>query len=397
MKAKSFGIILAICSALILAGCSPTITNLTSKQVPQNASGIYTLSMAISNDNGNVPSKSYKPAIVIDGEVHPMRQSEVGRSVYEYEYTMPQGRSEARFYYILDYDVTYSGKATPRQTQSGEVYTLKLLNRYVLTMESQRGPVGAEIVVVGRGFQPGDRVVMGGYQTETRYSSGSSLTFRVPPLPAGRSYQVQLVNPQNTISVGNFFIDPSKMLVSPQSIQLAQGEKTNLTLRLASPAPEGGLHIIAQTDIPTSVIMPEVSVRTGERSISIPVEGGNPGTGTLYLSANGYSRVDIPFSVTASTHSVPPLEEGPVQTGTTGDISDARITEASISEGQPLQQNEQAASTPPGEGEPINQANEIPPALVQPPLQPSQTSEQITTDADGNVILQQSDLIPVTR
>lgn len=392
MKAKSFGTILAVCSALIFGGCTPSITNLTSEQVPQNASGIYTLSMAISNDDGNVITKSYKPAIVIDGEVLPMRQSEIGRNVYEYDYAMPQGRSEARFYYILDYDVNYSGKATPRQVQSSEIHTIKLLNRYVLTMESQRGPVGAQITVVGRGFHPSDRIVMGGYQTETSVSSSSSLTFRVPPLPAARSYQVNLVGQHGSIPVGNFYIDPSKMLVTPRSLQLTQGEKTTLNLQLASPASDGGLNIVAQTDIPTSIIMPEVRIPAGQRAVSIPLEGGNPGSGVLYLSANGYSRVSIPVTIVDGAPAAPAAK--PEQQA---DISDARLTEASVSEGQPVGQSGTPRSTPPGDGEPINQANETPPAPANNPLLPSQTSENLSTDSDGNQILLQSDLIPVTR
>lgn len=387
MKAKSFGILLAICSALVLAGCNPTITNLTSEQVPQNASGIYTLSMAVSNDNGSVITKSYKPAIVIDGETFPMRQSAVGRNIFEFDYQMPEGRKEARFYYLLDYDVDYNGNPSPRQTQSDQVYKLMLAKRYVLTMESQRGPVGAQINILGRGFQQDDRVIIGGYQAETSFNNTNSVSFRVPPLPANRHYQVHLASQEGTVNVGNFFVDASQLQVSPMRLELAQGEKTILTVRLSTPAPSGGLQLIAQTDIPSSIIMPEPRVSAGQSTVSIPVQGGNTGKGTLFLAAAGYNRVEIPVTVKtlAVKQAVPVVPDAPVVERQSS-ISDPKVTQAEISPGQPVDNNEVNEL-------PLEENNATPNAR----LLPSQTSENISTDADGNVILQQSDLIPVSN
>jgi hypothetical protein len=45
--------------------------------------------------------------------------------------------------------------------------------------------------------------------------------------------------------------------------------------------------------------MPEVVIAQGQTSATITVEGGKPGTGSLFLKGFGSGEVNVPVSVTA--------------------------------------------------------------------------------------------------
>lgn len=304
MNSKYFLLPVVAFLAIIVSGCGPTITNLTSERQPQNVSGIYTLSMAVTNDDGNVIEESFAPHVVVDGSKRPMRPSNVGKNVFEYDYAMPEGRNAARYYYLLDYDVNYSGSRGLRQISS-DIYNLRLTNRYVITMESQRGPVGSEIPVVGRGFTEYDKIVVGGIDAETRYASPQAMTFVVPALPANEAYPVELVSGYGTVSIGYFQVDPSRLKVHPESLDLRASERTVLIFGIDYAAPAGGLPIAVSTDIPESVIMPEVVVPAGATTVSVPVEGGAAGKGVLVASASGFQDRTIALSVSGSLPPAP--------------------------------------------------------------------------------------------
>ncbi|MEM9227622.1 MAG: hypothetical protein AAGA45_06610, partial [Verrucomicrobiota bacterium] len=55
------------------------------------------------------------------------------------------------------------------------------------------------------------------------------------------------------------------------------------------------------TDSPQSIIMPEVVIPEGAKSVSVPMEGGIPGTGTLFVEAPGFNAIKVPVSVLGST------------------------------------------------------------------------------------------------
>jgi hypothetical protein len=57
------------------------------------------------------------------------------------------------------------------------------------------------------------------------------------------------------------------------------------------------LCINVTTDIPNSVIMPEVRLATGEDSATVAIEGGEPGKGHLYVSAQGFDELTVPIEV----------------------------------------------------------------------------------------------------
>jgi hypothetical protein len=63
-------------------------------------------------------------------------------------------------------------------------------------------------------------------------------------------------------------------------------------------APPGGLLIDVTTDVPESVIMPEIIVPQGQTSVTITVEGGKSGSGSLFLKGFGAGEVTVPVTIT---------------------------------------------------------------------------------------------------
>jgi hypothetical protein len=54
------------------------------------------------------------------------------------------------------------------------------------------------------------------------------------------------------------------------------------------------------------VIMPEVVVPEGQTSVTVTVEGGKPGAGSLFLKGYGSGEVSVPVTV-AARKSLPPF------------------------------------------------------------------------------------------
>ena len=118
-------------------------------------------------------------------------------------------------------------------------------------------------------------------------------------MEAGRNYQIKLTSPAGDSPVGTFRVDTSSVSVSTTSLSLRTSERQPLTFTLPNPAPAGGTLLDVTTDVPESVIMPEVIVPAGQNSVTIAVEGGRPGNGNLFLKGFGAGEVNVTVSVTA--------------------------------------------------------------------------------------------------
>ena len=51
------------------------------------------------------------------------------------------------------------------------------------------------------------------------------------------------------------------------------------------------------TSLTDSVIMPEVVVAEGSTSVTVTVQGGRPGQGSLFLKGYGVGEVNVPVTV----------------------------------------------------------------------------------------------------
>ena len=282
--------------AAMIAGCGTPVTNITSQTIPENPSQIYTITTRIKPREGWQKKENIRVQIVIDGQIHDMHRSTYSDDIYEYDFPMPPGVKEASYYVLLNYDVPGSiGKKTR------EYYTplthISLTNRYVFTIEANRGPTGARIGVVGRGFTPQDVVYLDNTPTRTVYESMNSVSFQVPPIPSG-NYRVTLNSPAGNQDIGTFHVDGVSLSVAPSSLSMRRGERVDVTFSVSSPAPAGGLLVNVTTDVPHSVIMPEVIIPAGQTSVSVQLRGGEPGSGSLFVGAAGKGELTVPVSVT---------------------------------------------------------------------------------------------------
>ena len=282
----------------MLAGCNDvTITNLTPPSLTDNPSRIHTITLRVDQKRNSIVPGSVEPHIIIDGENHKMRKSRIGEGFYEYDYHLPPGRTEMAYYFLVNYEVQFNERTEPREAYS-ELNRVSVVNRYVLTLEANRGPVGARISVLGRGFTPQDALYFDGTPIRTIYESTSSISFFVPPLEPGRTYEVVLAGANGSSPIGAFRIDPSALSVMPSALNLRTGSVQPLTFSVPNPAPAGGLLLDVTTDVPESVIMPEVIVPAGETSVTVDVQGGRPGSGNLFLKGYEAGEVTIPVTVT---------------------------------------------------------------------------------------------------
>ena len=124
-----------------------------------------------------------------------------------------------------------------------------------------------------------------------------SLSFFVPAVEPNRNYNVAISGGGSTLSAGPFHADPTGATVTPTSLTLRIGERQTVTFTIPTPAPQGGLLLDVTTDVPESVIMPEVVVAEGATSVVVTVQGGKPGAGALYLKGFGPGEITIPVSV----------------------------------------------------------------------------------------------------
>ena len=299
-KAKNIISFCASIAVLLLTGCSG-LTNLTPERVPENSSRVYTLTMSAYINDGAVIKDTIKPYIVIDEQVIPMKEVKDMKHdrLYEYDYTLPKGRKSAKYYFQLKYQVSnkIDGVNKNREMKSPTVYTLEPASRYIVNMQNERGPVGSSIAVLGRGFDKQDVIRVGGVDADTEYLSRSTLSFVVPPLKSGKTYDVELVGEKGEMWIGAFRVDTAKMGVSPSEINMNGGDLTTMIFNIGFSAPKGGYPIDVKTNIPSSVIMDEVVVPEGQSSVSVTLKAAAAGRGALYINGLGFEEKVVPVSI----------------------------------------------------------------------------------------------------
>jgi hypothetical protein len=288
----------AACSLLLLAGCNITITNLTSDELRENPSQLYTITARVTPTSRDLDRSSLQVSAVVDGQNQLMRKSALANDVYEYDYQLPVSRNEAAYYILVRYRFNSSSPSSHYEAYS-EIFHFKVVRRYALPLEANRGPVGARVSVGGRGFTPQDVAYLDATPARTVYESPSSLSFFVPPVEPNRNYNVAVSGGGATLSVGVFRADASGVTVTPSSLTIRSGEQQTLEFTIPNTAPQGGLLLDVTTDIPESVIMPEIVVPEGSNNVVITVQGGKPGAGALYLKGFGAGEITIPVAVTS--------------------------------------------------------------------------------------------------
>lgn len=297
MKTKFNAFLLAILPLSLINANELLINNLTPENVPQNPSEIYSINVEISPMSSNIHKDLIKPSIVIDGKTYPMTKGSMGPLSFTYDYKMPSGANTVRYYFDVDYTTKVFETETKERKIKSNIYDLHLINRYTSSLDVSRGPIGATIAISGRGLSRSDTILFEDTKAQTTYISPNLLTFQVPALPAGKIYDVYIQGNNGTTRIGEFKIDAPSLHVNTHSIFLKTSEHTTFTLEIDNPAPKGGLVFDITTDIPESIIMDDVTIPHGQKTIDITIEGAKPASGSLFISADNFSELTIPVAV----------------------------------------------------------------------------------------------------
>ena len=299
LSTLSKSILLAVSLCLLTSCQQPSFINLTSSNLSQNPSGIYTLQTELDIQDRQVKVDTIEVFAIVGGDTFPMVKDPVNPFLWSCDYKLPQGFDKATYYYTAKYSILREGRElVPRPPVKSELQVFRLENRYVGNLASYRGPVGVEIAVQGRGLTKFDSITLGGNKTTTRYLSENELRFTVPAIPSGIDYPVQLIGgPHGALDIGNFRIDESVLGVVPSSLEIKSGDSATLLFKIDFEAPDEGLPIDVRTDISKSVIMPEAIITKGNKTVNIPIRGGDPGEGKLVVTAPGYQPVEVPIRV----------------------------------------------------------------------------------------------------
>lgn len=288
--------------ALLTGGCASYFSQITpTAKVPENDSGIYTFGFAARALPAGLIESSVKAHLVVNGETYRMARDPAAKYLFSYDYRMPSGQREAKYYFVLEYDYVQDGMTHHAVHYSAtgpeDIRGMRLINRYPIQLVTTRGPVGTTVPLVGRGFSQFDKIVFGGQEVPTVFESPTSLRFTVPSVASNQLYPVHVRTGLGDLGAGNFRVDTAELSVLPTSLNLARGAKDLLVFTINFEAPEGGVPLEVTTNVPASVIMPEVIIPAGAKSVSVPVAGGEPGQGVLFIEPAGFNPVRVPVTV----------------------------------------------------------------------------------------------------
>src|SRR5512134_2363744 len=91
-------------AALLFAGCDVKLTDRTPSTFSANPSGVYTITAEI-KARPVVKAGTLKASVVIDEKIFPMQRSELGGNLWEFDYRMPPGQTEAAYYILVSYEI----------------------------------------------------------------------------------------------------------------------------------------------------------------------------------------------------------------------------------------------------------------------------------------------------
>jgi hypothetical protein len=290
---------------VLLSGCRTTIDNLTPPQLPTNSSHIYTMTMAVHIPSRDVIPQSLRPFIVIDGRRQSMKRSELGHHIFVYDYRMSRQCEKVRYYYEVEYDIA-SGDKVVTKTERSQLFEFQVLGRCILSLDVYRGIPGTKVVILGRGFQNDDRVIFGDVLAETHVHSDRMIECIVPMVDADKNYRLSLQGSSGNVALGDFFVDLAPIYASKNELYLRGEERQTLTLSVDHPVPPNGLLFDITTDIPEDIVMPEVLIPGGARSVEAFISGnGYEASGHLFVEARGYQPLVIPVSISGQAKEPP--------------------------------------------------------------------------------------------
>ena len=97
--------------ALLLGGCTTTsITNLTSRQLPRKASGIYLFEVALDTKQQTLRQETIKPYVLVGRNAFPMESALMLKNRWEALVPIPTTNRFVNYRYKFDYDYNRFGQ-----------------------------------------------------------------------------------------------------------------------------------------------------------------------------------------------------------------------------------------------------------------------------------------------
>jgi hypothetical protein len=298
MKAKRILLSSSLFIAFCLTACSVKIVNTTPDIAPASPTGNYTLSAHAQVNKKNVVPSSLEAFVVIDGEQRAMTTTTTAPNLFQYDFQATAQEELTRFYYVLKF-VTQKENGTTASAQIiSDLYQVQLPSQITLKVDKTRAAVGTRVSINGQGFTDQDIVFIDHTPAETVFTSPKQLQFVVPQLKPNFGYSIEVRSTTRAQIAGYLRIDPASPLsVLPKQLSLKPGQSQALAFALDYPAPYGGLYVNVTTDIPDSIIMPEVLIPEGARTVSATIKGDKVGQGHLFINADSLPELVIPLTV----------------------------------------------------------------------------------------------------
>ncbi len=177
-----------------------------------------------------------------------------------------------------------------------------------------QGPV--EVVLSGLRFAEASSAMLNGDLIPSRYISATELAATIPNQPQIASLSVR-VRTEDAAKPGNYFVsneallavEANKLALSPATASLVVGAQHALTLRLAHPAPVGGVEIDLKSNNPAVLSVPSpVIFAAGEQEKNVVALAAAAGSASVTATRTGFASAVANATVVAP----PTLDVEPV-------------------------------------------------------------------------------------
>jgi len=298
MKAKRISVSAIVGSLICLVGCSTYLVNQTPQQFPPSPDGTYTIAAEVKTNQKNIIPDSFEAFVVIDGEQFPMSREFSSNYLFVYDYKPSTEKSITRFYYVLNYMEENKNNSQSLKQIISNLHQTQLPDKLRFRLDRKRAAVDTKVSLYGDQFTDQDHVLIDGISCETTFVSTGELQFLVPEINPSFGYEVKVFTSGGLFNTGVLRVDAANPLrVLPSELELKVGQSKAIAFMLNHPAPQGGLYIDVTTDIPDSIIMPEILISESAHTISTTIQGKQIGEGYLFIKTGELPEIVVPITV----------------------------------------------------------------------------------------------------
>jgi hypothetical protein len=114
---------------VLLAGCmSIRLTNLTPRQLPRNADGLYSFEVAWRSNQQALRKDSIQAAVILGEQVYPMEPVPLVKDRWETLVPVPAGERFVNYHYKFDFEY-YGFPVVRSDSRRSQTYQLEIVER----------------------------------------------------------------------------------------------------------------------------------------------------------------------------------------------------------------------------------------------------------------------------